>query len=168
MPDPGALVRKLENLAINPPPVATADAAAAAPGEPAAPAPGLPWKALVECVDQSGQLRVAQIMHDWVRVVALTTGELKYAVVPGFSGDPTADMREALQKATGERWTVEQAEGEGVPSLRELADAIRADAQAALRRAPLVAAVLDAFPAAEFITEEEHGSPGAKNWSKRA
>jgi DNA polymerase-3 subunit gamma/tau len=107
-------------------------------------------------------------MHDWVRVVALTTGELKYAVVPGFSGDPTADMREALQKATGERWTVEQAEGEGVPSLRELADAIRADAQAALRRAPLVAAVLDAFPAAEFITEEEHGSPGAKNWSKRA
>ncbi|MDB5725928.1 MAG: polymerase subunit gamma/tau [Novosphingobium sp.] len=168
MPDPGALVRKLENLAINPAPAPTADAAVAAPGEPAAPVPGLPWKALVECVDQSGQLRVAQIMHDWVRVVALTTGELKYAVVPGFSGDSATDMREALQKATGERWTVEQAAGEGMPSLREQADAIRAGAQAELRRAPLVAAVLDAFPAAEFIAEEEHGSPGAKNWSKRA
>jgi DNA polymerase-3 subunit gamma/tau len=168
MPDPGALVRKLENLAINPPTAPTADAPLAAPGEPAAPAPGLPWKALVECVDQSGQLRVAQIMHDWVRVVALSAGELKYTVVPGFSGDPTADLREALQKATGERWAIEQGEGESMPSLRELADAVRADAQAELRRAPLVAAVLDAFPAAEFITEEEHGSPGAKNWSKRA
>ena len=169
MPDPGALVRKLENLATNAPPAASTDAPTpAAPGATAAPAPALPWKALVEAVDHSGQLRVAQIMHDWIRPVAIRPGELSYAVVPGYSGDPTPDLREALQKATGERWTVERGEGEGAPSLREQADAERAEAQAELRRSPLVAAVLDAFPAAEFIAEEERGSPGAKNWSKRA
>ena len=169
MPDPGSLVRKLEHLAANGPPAGAGEASSAGGGAPAAaPAPALPWKALVERVDQSGQLRVAQIMHDWVRVIALAPGALTYAVVPGYSGDPGPDVRDALQKVTGEHWTVERGEGEGTPALREQAEQARADAQAQLRRAPLVAAVLDAFPGAEFIAEEEHGSPGRNTWSKRA
>lgn len=167
MPDPGSLVKKLENLAANPPPAATQSAPTAAP-EPAAAAPALPWKDLVDRVDHSGQLRVAQIMRDWIRPIAIQPGQLTYAVAQGYSGDPGPDLREALFQVTHERWIVERGEGEGEPSLREQADARKAEAQAELRRSPLVAAVLDAFPQAEFVTEEERGSPGRNNWSKRA
>jgi DNA polymerase-3 subunit gamma/tau len=108
-------------------------------------------------------------MHDWIRVIALAAGELTYATVPGFSGDPGPDVRDALQKATGGRWTVERGEGESTPSLREQIEAERDAAKAELRRSPLVAAVLDAFPQAEFVAEEERGhSAGNKNWSQRA
>ena len=170
LPDPGSLVRKLEELAANGPPAATMSQPVSPEGNAGATsAPDLPWKALVELVDRSGQLRVAQIMHDWIRVIALAPGELTYAPVPGFSGDPGPDVRDALQKATGGRWTVERGEGEGTPSLREQIEAERDAAKAELRRSPLVAAVLDAFPQAEFVAEEEHGrSAGNKNWSQRA
>ena len=46
----------------------------------AAPVAALGWEQLIETVDQSGQLRVAQVMRDWVRVIALASGELTYAV----------------------------------------------------------------------------------------
>jgi DNA polymerase-3 subunit gamma/tau len=166
LPDPGSLLRKLEEFAANPPAAilvkpAAAEALAAA-------TPALPWKDLVARVDHSGQLRVAQIMHDWIRPIAIAPGELTYAVVPGYSGDPGPDIRDALFRATGERWTANLGQGEGAPSLREQADATRADAQQELRRSPLVAAVFEAFPKAEFIAEEERGSPGRNGWSQRA
>jgi DNA polymerase-3 subunit gamma/tau len=168
MPDPGTLVRKLEDMAASPRHGATSEQAGIAQPAPAEPS-ALPWQALVERIEHSGQLRAAQIMHDWIRPVTVKSGVLAYALVPGYSGDPGPDLREALFNATGERWTVERLEGEGEPSLREQADARRAAAQAELRRSPLVAAVLEAFPGAEFVAEEEHtGSAGNRNWSQRA
>jgi DNA polymerase-3 subunit gamma/tau len=57
-------------------------------------------------------LRVAGTMRDWLRVVALEPGRLVYALAPGFTDDPAVELRDALLKATGERWQVERGEGE--------------------------------------------------------
>ncbi|MDP9055768.1 MAG: DNA polymerase III subunit gamma/tau [Pseudomonadota bacterium] len=158
LPDPGALAKRLEEIAARPVAPASQTSGAAAP-TPAAPA--MDWAALVRATENSGQLRIAQIMRDWVRVVALTPGELRFALVPGYSGDPAPDLREGLFKATGERWQVEHSEQEGEPALRELAEADKAAAQDALRATPLVAAALAAFPQAELIENTADTHDGA-------
>ena len=157
LPDPGTLAKQLEDLAARGP-VAAAPGAGAGAGTGAgaaaadAPAPtGMDWAALVSTVDQSGQLRLAQVMHDWVRVAALMPGELTYALAPGYSGDPSSELRDALLRATGERWQVTRIEGEAAPALRETAEAAREVARAALLRDPMVEAAFAAFPAAELL-----------------
>ena len=50
--------------------------------------------------------------------------------VAPIAPDPSAQLRDGLLKATGQRWSVELTTQEGAPSLREGADAARA-AQAA-------------------------------------
>jgi DNA polymerase III subunit gamma/tau len=166
LPDPGALVKRLEELALTP--AARTETAGAAPvSTPAATASAANWAALVEQVDRAGELRVAQIMHDWVRVITLAPGTLTYAVAAGFSGDPGPDLRDALLKVTGERWTVSRGEGEGAPSLREQDEAVKAAADAERRSHPLVEAALAAFPDAEFVAEAETSrAAGNRNLSQ--
>ncbi len=168
MPDPGSLVKRLEELASQPVPAGTssANASPVAPASPAAP----PWEALVEAVDRAGQLRAAQIMRDWVRVAALSHGELRFSLTPGYAGDPSPEIRDGLLQATGERWLVELAPGEGAPSLRELSEARQQVEAAALRRDPLVEAAFSAFPGAELVNEEDVVplGRGARNWSRNA
>ena len=168
MPDPGSLVKRLEELASRPVPAAapSADGSPVASPSPAAP----PWEALVEAVDRVGQLRTAQIMRDWVRVAALSPGELRYSLTPGYAGDPSPEIRDGLLQATGERWLVELAPGEGAPSLRELSEARQQAEAAALRRDPLVEAAFSAFPGAELVNEEDVVplGRGERNWSRNA
>ena len=163
LPDPGALVRKIEQLAENGLP--SAPASAASEGVPA-PVASVEWERLIEAVDKTGALRVAQTMRAWVRVIALAPGKLVYSLAPGLNEDPGPELRDALLKATGERWQVELGEGEAMPTLREQAEAEQAARQARIRSDPLVAAAFAAFPDAELVDEAEAG--GNRNWSKRA
>ena len=107
-------------------------------------------------------------MRDWLRVIELTPGKLVFALVPGLAVDPIGELRDALYKTTGEMWLVEQGTGEGAPSLRELADARKAEADAALQREPLVEAARAAFPEAEIIKEDGADQRQGRQWSKRA
>ena len=165
MPDPGALLRRIEQLAQTG--VAAAPAAAAGgigEGGPAGAAPAafvavpaaLDWAALVEQVDAAGHLRVAQIMRDRVRVIALAPEQLVYELADAFPEDPAPDMREALFKVTGKRWQIERGTGDAQPSLREAAEASARARDERIRSDPLVKAALDAFPDAEIL-----GPPGA-------
>jgi DNA polymerase-3 subunit gamma/tau len=149
LPDPGTLAKHLETALVGVPRAESS----VAPTPVAAPVASLGWEQLIETVDRSGQLRVAQVMRDWVRVIALAPGELTYAVAPGYPGDVGPELRDALLRATGERWTVQRGEGEGAPTLRELAEAKRAAEEAALRSHPLVEAAFAAFPQAEIIED---------------
>ena len=166
LPDPGTLAKKLGEM--------IASGAVATPAAPAnaeiASAPSAPgamdWAALIRQVDQSGQLRVAQVMHDWIRVIDLAPTHLRFALAPGFSGDPAPDLRDALLRATGERWLIERADGEGMHSLREMVEALREAELAEMRRSPLVEAALAAFPEAEFV--EDVAARGDQHWSKSA
>jgi len=165
MPDPGSLVKKLEELAARGLALAPGDA----PGKPASSGEASPpWEALVNMVDRAGHLQVSQIMRDWIRVVALGGDELRYSLVPGYPGDPSAQLRDALFKTTGRRWTAELTTQDGAPSLREIAEESRAAQEAALRQDPLVEAVFAAFPAAEFVNEDEQSphQAGRRQWSR--
>ncbi len=167
LPDPALLVKKLEEFAARG--VVSAPAAPSAEGGTvaAAPAPvAIDWAALVLQVDQSGQLRLSQVMHDWVRVMTLAPGELTFAVAPGYSGDPTPEIRDALLRATGERWQVTRAEGDAEPSLREAAEAAKQAARDALLQHPLVDATMAAFPDAELVDESADARvvAQAKQW----
>ena len=173
MPDPGTLAKKLEDMLANgvavPAPASDAVSAGGTPsGGPTAQAPAMGWEALVDRVDRAGYLRVAQIMRDWVRVIELAPGRLVYSLVPGLSLDPAADIRDALLKATGDRWEIQTGESEGAPSLREREVAAKEAASAAMRRDPLVEAAFAAFPQAEIV--EEAAAPGGhgRNYIRRA
>jgi DNA polymerase-3 subunit gamma/tau len=164
LPDPGALVRRIEELAEKGLPAAPQTGSADSAPTPVASAD---WERLIEAVDKSGALRVAQVMRDWVRVIELAPGRLTYTLAPGLGEDPAPELRDALLKATGERWQVEAGAGEAMPTLRERAEAEQADRQARIRKSPLVEAAFAAFPEAELVEEAETGA-GSRNWSKRA
>jgi DNA polymerase-3 subunit gamma/tau len=76
-------------------------------------------------------------------------------------------LRDALFRATGERWLVERGEGEGTPTLREQAETAKAAEADRIRNNPLVAAAFAAFPDAELVADDEPPQ-GDRNWSRRA
>jgi DNA polymerase-3 subunit gamma/tau len=173
MPDPGTLVKRIEGLLRDgggrP---AAGDAGAPAVSAPVAKAldtrsPLAQWTALVEQVEAQAPL-VGSTMRLAVRVIALAPGTLTYELVPGLPGDPSADIRRALETATGERWSVERGQGAASPSLEELRAAGAAAQEAAMHENPLVKAVMAAFPGARIVDEPGSAEPGAKPWSRRA
>lgn len=152
MPDPGALIKRIEELAKGGTAVsASASGDAPAPAAPVAAAPSLDWAALVEQVDAAGHLRVAQIMRDRVRVLSLDPEKLVYQSADNFPEDPAPDIRDALFKLTGKRWQIERGDGEAQPSLRETAEAEARLRDERIRSDPLVQAALTAFPDAEIL-----------------
>ena len=153
--------------------VAAAAAASRSQGEGAAapspePVAALEWKGLVDKVESSGLLRVAQLMRDWLRVIELAPGKLVFSLVPGLSIDPIPELRNALLKATGAKWQVDAGEGEGAPSLRELDEARQVEEAAAILKEPLVEAALAAFPGAEMIEDDGSRQRLGRQWTKRA
>jgi DNA polymerase-3 subunit gamma/tau len=177
MPDPGGLVRRIEGLlrdaASVTPAVAAPVAQGAAPASASASAPvsaarmSADWAGLVEQVEAVSPL-VGSTMRLAVRVIRLAPGMLSYELAPGIPGDPGADIRRALEAATGERWQVERGEGKGAPSLEEARAAQVAVEEAAMHEDPLVKAVMAAFPEARIIEESGSAEPGTKPWSRRA
>jgi len=163
LPDPGTLARQLGELAASgaAPPATNGGSAVSGP------VAVVDWRELCERVDRAGMLRVAGLMRDWLRVIELAPGRLVYSLAPGMADDPVAELRDALLKATGERWQVERGTGEGAPSLREQAEAARSAEADRIRRHPMVEAAFAAFPEAEFVTGDD-APKGDRNWSKRA
>jgi len=178
LPGPGELARKIEALAQQGAAASTSLASTSAGSEPSARdkgdggkgdggkgnaggcSTGAPiddrWRALVERLENAGQLRIAQLMRDWVRVVALEEGRLVYDLVEGLADDPREEIREALAKVTGERWRVERANGaqDARPSLREQDQAAAEQARARRLAHPLVRAVFEHFPDAQMLEGE--------------
>ena len=170
MPDPGKLVKRIEELAASGLAAASAvqaeDGSAAPQSAPVVAAPLQAWAALVEQVDASGQLRIAQIMRDRVRVIELSAERLVYQQADNFPDDPAPDIREALFKLTGKRWQIERGAGEAQPSLRETAEAEAAAAEARVRSDPLVKAAFENFPDAELIPPEPRAAAaGSPPWN---
>jgi DNA polymerase-3 subunit gamma/tau len=168
MPDPGKLAKRIEELAASglaaPAPAAASagEGAAPAPATSAAAAPAQDWAALVDAVDAAGQLRVAQMMRDRVRVIELGPERLVYEQADNFPDDPAPDIREALFKVTGKRWLVERGTGPSQPSLREAAATEAAAEDQRIRSDPLVQAALAAFPEAELLGTEGNVARAAR------
>ncbi|MCL9998060.1 MAG: DNA polymerase III subunit gamma/tau [Erythrobacter sp.] len=164
MPDPGKLARRIEELAASGLAAAPAPAGAAPAPAPVANSsnqgPNQTWAALVDEIDASGQLRIAQMMRDRVRVIELGPERLVYEQADNFPDDPAPEIREALFKLTGKRWQIERGTGTPQPSLREAAEAAAAAEDARIRSDPLVRAAFEAFPDAELIGSEPRAAAG--------
>jgi DNA polymerase-3 subunit gamma/tau len=176
LPDPGALAKRIEDLAANPPPApGSADPALSAtvtkPASPASADTMDEWRALVDRLDDAGQLRVAQMMRDRIRVVELAPERLVYEPADDFGEDPAPDIRDALFKLSGKRWQVERASdaaGTAHPSLREQAGIEAKAREDRLRAHPLIKATLAAFPDAELIDPADkvaRANAGGRNWN---
>ncbi|MDT0507487.1 DNA polymerase III subunit gamma/tau [Novosphingobium sp. MMS21-SN21R] len=170
MPDPGGLIRKLEELSSRPvvlAPSAVDSGTAASPAAHAAPVAAVDWEALVQQVEHVTPL-VGSTMRLAVRVIDLKPGHLRYQLAPGLPGDPAAEIRRALNHVTGENWIVERGEGEAQPSLEEAKAAVVQAQAEAMKQNPLVKAALEAFPGAVIIDEESSREHEKRPWSKRA
>ncbi|MGX7953054.1 DNA polymerase III subunit gamma/tau [Tsuneonella sp. HG249] len=166
LPDPGALAKRLEDVAAR---AALAPGAASGEGAsaPAAATPAMSWLELVERIErETGSLHLASRLRMQVRPVEITGGHLVYEQAPGFSQDLAPELRQALLDLTGRRWQVDRVDGGGEPTLVEREQAAKDDADARLRAHPLVEAAFAAFPDAEFVPEED-GS-GAPPWRRNA
>ena len=175
MPDPGALVKKLEELAARAPAAAPSnekmDGAPPAPATNPAPSSEMVarrWEELVEDVEHVGELSSANTMRMQVRVAELGPSLLRYSQPPGFSEDITGLLRACLAKATGERWEVYRVEGQGAPTLVEIAEAKKAAESDAVSQHPLVLAAKAAFPQAEIIEDDRPLAVGGggRNWRR--
>ncbi|MEM6856568.1 MAG: DNA polymerase III subunit gamma/tau [Pseudomonadota bacterium] len=155
MPDPGKLVRRIEQIASQPAAPASAAHVGESAPEPAAQAGSPDWAELVESMDRAGHMHVAEMMRSRMRLIDLGPGKLIYEKADTFPDDPGPDVKEALFKLTGTRWLVEQVSArsgaEPQPTLREQAEADAKAARDATLSDPLVKAAFDAFPDAELI-----------------
>lgn len=173
LPDPGKLSKKLEELASRAPvaaPIGDPAAGKQHRANAAAPTSSVDWAELVQAIDEGGQMRVAQLMRDWVRVIEIAPEKLVYSLADGMAEDPAAEVRDALFKHTGKRWQVERSEAEGAPSLREQREKKAADLAAELERHPLMKAAKSAFPEAEIVTPNDNvarpDNGNGRKWSQ--
>jgi DNA polymerase-3 subunit gamma/tau len=165
MPDPGKLEKLLTEAAARG--VGSVSGTVPSAGGPTAsmPAPEIEWSILCDRVEQEGLLRVGQMMRDYVRVIELRHGHLRFTTPAAFTVDIVPELRDALLRATAERWDVARGEGEGAPSLREREEAAALAEAERVRNHPLVQAALATFPKAELLEMDGQAAP---NWSKRA
>ena len=156
LPDPGALMRRLEAgegaATVAPPapaprteraPVAVLPRAAPEPARADAPAD---FEGLVALVADNREALLAHYLHDCVRPVRYAPPTLEIERAGDLPADFAQALGRSLERFTGARWTIAYATG-GAPSLREREEAARA----AVLAEPTVAALLAAFPGAELI-----------------
>ena len=164
LPDPGKLARKLDEMAANGVAAPAAGSGQGANG--AGPAASLDWQALVDEVRNRGNQLAASIMALQIRVVALEPRMLKYSRKAEFKDDIAPQLREGLMSATGDRWTVEECDEEGAPSLVEREEIAKAEAQAKMRAHPLVEAAFETFPEAELVDETDAQPSNQRAWGR--
>jgi DNA polymerase III subunit gamma/tau len=154
MPDPGELARLLAEGA----PMGAAAPQIAATSTPgAAQVNQLPadFSALLKLLGAKGHAMLESTLHDVMRVAEYAPPLLAYQlagpVMPGFD----AQLRDALFQVTGERWNLEERQGDAPPSLMEAQQAAEEAAHQELLESPLVKAALAAFPDAKLLEIEE-------------
>ncbi|RDC60355.1 DNA-directed DNA polymerase [Alteripontixanthobacter maritimus] len=163
MPDPGSLVKTLEEMAAsaaaNPAAGASSTDAGTSAAQSAAAGPDFPE--LVSRIERSGKtgaLLLATKMKMQVEVISLEPGHLVYRLADGFTDDLGPDLRQALLDVTGTRWQVELGSGdaEAAPTMVAADRAAHDARRAETRRHPLVEATFAAFPDAEIVETDEN------------
>ncbi|MEL7707313.1 DNA polymerase III subunit gamma/tau [Citromicrobium bathyomarinum] len=176
-PDPGSLVKRMEELAKGIP-AASADSPAPASDSGNSPEARTPpaslarpdFASLVAKVEDAGEYIAASIMRLQLRVVSLEDGALTFARAPEFRDKIETELRAALAKATGRSWVLSEVENPAAPpSMAEAAQAEAAALRDAMEAHPLMQAARAAFPQAELLDEKEQAAANnARQWSKQA
>ncbi|MEL7691080.1 DNA polymerase III subunit gamma/tau [Citromicrobium bathyomarinum] len=178
-PDPGTLVKRMEELAKGIPAV-SGDNAERAPSPATSDAPsaarsagtgsGTDISSLVTKVEDAGEYIAASIMRLQLRVISCEDGAITFARAPQFTDRIEAELRAALAKATGRTWVLtEVSDPAAPPSMAEAEQAQAAAVRDAMENHPLMQAARAAFPQAELLDEKEQGTAdNSRQWSKHA
>ena len=172
MPDPGELVKMLQqgpaasSPAASAPPSATAPATEAAPmsankpqialapqDEPPVPAPNaLPqdFQAVINIVGNTSPILESILVAD-MRIVSFSAPVIEYQSARPIAPSDIKKITDVLKDATGEIWTIKEGQGEAKPSIAEQIQMDQEAATQAILDAPLVKAAFEAFPDAELL-----------------
>ncbi|MGG7565718.1 DNA polymerase III subunit gamma/tau [Rhodovulum sp. DZ06] len=90
-----------------------------------------------------------------LRLISYKPGRITFQPSDKAPKGLAAELSRRLMAWTGARWVVSVSQGAAAPTIAETRDAAAADVQASLKRHPLVAAALAAFPGAEIKATPE-------------
>jgi DNA polymerase-3 subunit gamma/tau len=147
LPDPGALLGKLQSGEGLP---AQAAASAPAPSSPAQPTFPASFADLIRFLGDNGKPHIAQQLHDYVGLVRYAPPELVVRIGRPLSGEFLRDLATALKSTTGTQWQVQASEADAQPSLLDQEKAGAEQLRQSVLEQPVVAAAFEAFPDAEL------------------
>lgn len=163
LPDPGELARQIRDGGVSgsSAPAVTHQAAPAAapvalapPPPPAEPeAPKLPdsFVAMIDRLDDMGQLALAARMRHGARLVRYTPPEMVFSGSRPIAADTLSELIAALKTATGQNWRVTLEDVPGAPTLHEQQVAAEEAIKTAAWESDMVRAAREAFPEAELM-----------------
>lgn len=155
LPDPGQLVRQLSSgehaghAAPSTTPAPTPELAAPAATQ-ASPATLDSFDAVLALIDRAQRVGLAEKLRFTARLVRFEPGNIVLSSAKPVPSELVRDLGDALRELTGTVWRVALEDAPGAPTVREAEAAARADELEAVKRAPVVAAALQAFPDAEI------------------
>ncbi|MBN8832579.1 MAG: DNA polymerase III subunit gamma/tau [Sphingomonadales bacterium] len=167
MPDPLELARMIREGGAGSPAPALASGGGASmpfasapapmlqsPVEPEAPVAAFPedFRALVQIV----RTKFATMAYDLENDHGLVRYEPPLLVLKPPRPIDLRQLTDAINKATGQLWTVELSDGPAEPTLYEQDQAARKAREDAMRATPIVAAALEAFPGATFVEPDSN------------
>ncbi len=155
LPDPAALIARLQGGEGAAPSPAASTPAAASP-RPAAELPAT-FPALVEMLRADGKHLWVQQLHDHVGLVRFAPGELALKPLRPLGSDWPRELAAHLKTRTGTSWQVLLSDDGGQPSLAQQEAMAEERVRADVLAEPGVGALLDAFPGAtlEEIQQKE-------------
>jgi DNA polymerase-3 subunit gamma/tau len=165
LPDPSALLAKLQGRGEAPGAARSAPAprpaapAPAAEAPPAPPAPRMPadFPALVQLLeDRSKALRSVQLFNQ-VGLIRYAPPELILKPLQPLGTTFARELADDLKAVTGSPWQVSLGDGEAEPSLRQRQQLAEEQAKADILAEPALAAILAAYPDATLESVQNQG-----------
>ncbi|WP_294278583.1 DNA polymerase III subunit gamma/tau [uncultured Sphingomonas sp.] len=160
LPDPGELARQLRDGGVPPPsapqipqaaPPAPAPVAVAAPTEPEPPKLPESFIAMIDRLDDMGQLALAARLRHGARLVRYSPPEVVFSGSRPIATDTLSELVAALKTATGQIWRISLEDVPGEPTLHEQQMAAEEAIKTAAWESDMVRAAREAFPEAELM-----------------
>ncbi len=157
LPDPGELARRLAGegpTSGNQQPTPAVSPATDAPvsvgstGQTALPES---FDAVLAMLDAAREMSLAEKLRLTGRVVRYARPEIVLSSAKPFPADIPRELENVLRRLTNQSWRVTTEDVPGAPSVREAQAMARESELDAVRDAPVVKAVLEAFPASEIV-----------------
>lgn len=160
LPDPGELARQLREGGVATPsapqvpqaaPPAPAPVAIAAPAEPEPPKLPDSFIAMIDRLDDMGQLALAARLRHGARLVRYSPPEVVFSGSRPIATDTLSELVAALKTATGQVWRITLEDVTGEPTLHEQQMAAEEAIKTAAWESDMVRAAREAFPEAELM-----------------
>ncbi|MBC7165095.1 MAG: DNA polymerase III subunit gamma/tau [Roseovarius sp.] len=126
----------------------TGPATAMAPAQDIALAAYPTFDAVLDLIRARRDARLLIEIEGCLRLAAYRPGRIEFTPTPDAPGDLAPRLGAALQRWTGQRWTVSLVNTATAPTIREAREAAQSALEAQARAHPLVRAVLDTIPGA--------------------